>query len=90
MSLPAGPMITMTVALEATYTLTRWIERIVDAVDFVTANNDDILEPGEVLREIDIPITALLKRHTHRRFELTHLGRSTIFMIATQTPDSDA
>jgi len=34
-------------------------------------------------------VTALLKRHTHRRFELTHLGRSTIFMIATQTPDSD-
>lgn len=89
MSLPAGPMITLTVALEATYTL--WApdgsERIVDAVDFVTANNANILEPGEVLREIDIPIAALYKRHTHRRFELTHLGRSTIFMIATQTRD---
>ncbi len=91
MSLPAGPMITFTVALEATYTL--WApdgsERTVGAVDFVTGNHENILAPGEVLREIDIPITALLKRHTHRRFELTHLGRSTIFMIATQTPDSD-
>jgi hypothetical protein len=25
----------------------------------------------------------------HRRFNLTHMGRSTIFMIATQTPDSE-
>jgi CO/xanthine dehydrogenase FAD-binding subunit len=91
MSLPAGPMITLTVALEATYTL--WApdgsQRTVEAVDFVTGNHENILAPGEVLREIDIPITALRKRPAHRRFELTHLGRSTIFMIATQTPDLD-
>ena len=53
MSLPAGPMITMTVALEATYTLRApdGSERIVDAADFVTGNNANILEPGEVLQE---------------------------------------
>jgi CO/xanthine dehydrogenase FAD-binding subunit len=89
MSLPAGPMITLTVALEATYTL--WgadgSERTVDALDFVTGNHENILMPGEVLRRIDIPIHALRKRHTHRRFTLTRLGRSTIFMIATQSPD---
>ncbi|WP_319448218.1 MULTISPECIES: FAD binding domain-containing protein [unclassified Mycobacterium] len=91
MSLPAGPMITMTVALEASYTL--WApdgtERTVAAVDFVTGNNENVLAPGEVLRKIDIPDRALRKRHAHRRFTLTHLGRSTIFMIATQTPDAD-
>jgi CO/xanthine dehydrogenase FAD-binding subunit len=90
MSLPAGPMITLTVALEGIYTL--WApdgsERTVDAVDFVTGNHENILEPGEVLRKIDIPIRALRKRHTHRRFTLTHMGRSTIFMIATQSPDT--
>jgi CO/xanthine dehydrogenase FAD-binding subunit len=90
MSLPAGPMITMTVGLEATYTL--WSpdgsERTVDAVEFVTGNHQNILSPGEVLRRIDIPVSALRKRHTHRRFTLTHMGRSTIFMIATQSPDS--
>jgi CO/xanthine dehydrogenase FAD-binding subunit len=90
MSLPAGPMITLTVALEAAYRL--WAadgsERTVDAADFVTGNNKNILAPGEVLREIDIPITALRKRHIHRRFTLTHMGRSTIFMIATQDPDA--
>jgi CO/xanthine dehydrogenase FAD-binding subunit len=91
MSLPAGPMITMTVALEANYTL--WSpdgsERTVAAVDFVTGNNENVLAPGEVLRKVDIPDRALRKRHAHRRFTLTHLGRSTIFVIATQTPDSD-
>lgn len=87
MSLPAGPMITLTVALEATYTLwaTDGSERTVDAIDFVTGDHQNILEPGEILRSIDIPAHALGKRHTHRRFSLTHLGRSTIFMIATQT-----
>lgn len=86
MSLPAGPMITMTVALEATYTLqaTDGTERTVDAADFVTGNNRNILAPGELLRKIDIPVRALLKRYAHRRFTLTHLGRSTVFMIATQ------
>jgi CO/xanthine dehydrogenase FAD-binding subunit len=91
MSLPAGPMITMTVALEATYTLRSpdGSERTVDAVDFVTGNNANILTPGEALRKVDIPASALRKRHTHRRFTLTHLGRSTIFMIATQQQDAD-
>ncbi|MCJ0904277.1 xanthine dehydrogenase family protein subunit M [Rhodococcus sp. ARC_M6] len=87
LSLPAGPMITLTVALEATYTLwaTDGSERTVDAIDFVTGDHQNILNPGEILRSIDIPAQTLTKRHTHRRFSLTHLGRSTIFMIATQT-----
>jgi CO/xanthine dehydrogenase FAD-binding subunit len=88
MALPAGPMITMTVALEATYTLQSpdGSERVVDAVDFVTGNHANILAGGELLRKIDIPAGALAKRYAHRRFSLTHVGRSTIFMIATQSP----
>ncbi|MEN0134481.1 MAG: FAD binding domain-containing protein [Rhodococcus sp. (in: high G+C Gram-positive bacteria)] len=88
MSLPAGPMITLAVALEATYTL--WAadgsERTVDAAEFVTGNHENVLAPGEILRRIDIPAEALRKRHTHRRFTLTQLGRSTLFLIGTQTP----
>ena len=87
MSLPAGPMITMTVALEAVYTL--WApdgsERRVEAANFVNGNHQNILAPGEVLRKVDIPLSALRKRHAHRRFTLTKLGRSTIFMIGTQS-----
>jgi len=87
MSLPAGPMITMTVGLEATYTLQSpdGSVRVVDAADFVTSDNANILTAGEVLQKVDIPAAALRKRHAHRRFTLTHLGRSTIFIIATQT-----
>jgi CO/xanthine dehydrogenase FAD-binding subunit len=91
MSLPASPMITMTVALEATYAL--WSasgrERCVEAADFVTGNHANVLGPGELLRSIHIPSSALRKRYAYRRFTLTHMGRSTIFMIATQTPGTD-
>ncbi|MFF3322524.1 FAD binding domain-containing protein [Streptomyces sp. NPDC002889] len=88
MSLPAGPMITLTVALEAKYEL--WAPdgsaRIVDALDFVTGDNRNILTAGEVLRRVDIPERALRKRTAHRRFTLTRLGRSTVFLIGTHTP----
>ncbi|GAA2749819.1 FAD binding domain-containing protein [Kitasatospora cinereorecta] len=88
LSLPAGPMITLTVALEAGYEL--WAPdgstRVVDALEFVTGNNRNILAPGELLRRIRIPTGALRKRAVHRRFELTRLGRSTVFLIGTQTP----
>ncbi|MFD8380216.1 FAD binding domain-containing protein [Streptomyces sp. NPDC059679] len=88
LSLPAGPMITLTVALEATYEL--WAPdgstRTVDALDFVTGDHRNILTPGEILRRIDIPARALRKRAAHRRFTLTRLGRSTVFLIGTQTP----
>ncbi|MFI0816627.1 FAD binding domain-containing protein [Streptomyces sp. NPDC021098] len=88
LSLPAGPMITLTVALEARYEL--WAPdgtaRNVDALDFVTGNNRNVLGPGEILRRIHIPAHALRKRQGHRRFSLTRLGRSTVFLVGTQTP----
>ena len=91
MSLPAGPMITMAVALDATYRL--WAadgtERTVEAEDFVVGNHQNVLRSGEILRSVHITGEALRKRCAHRRFTLTKLGRSTIFMVATQTPATD-
>jgi CO/xanthine dehydrogenase FAD-binding subunit len=91
MSLPAGPMTTMSVALEASYRL--WAadgtERTVAARDFVTGDHRNVLRPGEILRSVYIPISALRNRYTYRRFTLTKLGRSTIFMVATQGPTTD-
>ncbi|MEW1639215.1 FAD binding domain-containing protein [Streptomyces sp. NPDC093801] len=88
MSLPAGPMITMTVALEAVYEL--WApdgsKRTVDALDFVTGDGRNVLAPGEILRRVRIPARALGKRAAHRRFSLTRLGRSTVFVVGTRTP----
>ncbi|OPX07919.1 xanthine dehydrogenase family protein subunit M [Mycobacterium sp. AT1] len=91
MALPAGPMITMTVALEASYELwsTTGSARTVDAADFVTGNHSTVLRPGELLRSIHIPVGALRKRHAHRRFTLTKMGRSTIFMVGTQSQGTD-
>jgi CO/xanthine dehydrogenase FAD-binding subunit len=91
MSLPAGPMISLTVALEATYTLhPRGVAaREVRAVDFVTGNHINILQPGELLRSIHLPAAALAKRYAFRHASLTHLGRSAALIIGTQTPETD-
>jgi CO/xanthine dehydrogenase FAD-binding subunit len=91
MSLPAGPMVTLTTALEATYTL--WPRdgspREVKAIDFVTGNHTNVLEPGELLRKIHLPASALKKRFASHRSSLTHLGRSAVFLIGTLSPDAD-
>ncbi len=86
MSLPAGPMISLTVALEATYTLLSrdGAAREVRAADFVTGNHANVLERGELLRSIHIPSTALAKSFAFRRSELTHLGRSSVLLIGTR------
>jgi CO/xanthine dehydrogenase FAD-binding subunit len=91
MSLPAGPMITLTTALEAIYTL--WPRdaelREVAAIDFVTGNHANVLQPGELLRSIHIPRQALTKRFASHRSSLTHLGRSAVFLIGTRSADAD-
>lgn len=88
MSLPAGPMTSLAVALEATYMI--WTRdgkvRQVDAADFVTGDNANILEPGDVLRSLDIPVAALKKRTAFRRFSLVKLGRSSALVIGTVAP----
>lgn len=87
MSLPAGPMISLTVALEATYTL--WprdgAPRDVPSASFVTGNHLNVLRPGELLRGIYLPATALSKRFAFRRASLTHLGRLAALLIGTQS-----
>ena len=91
MSLPAGPMISLTVALDAVYTL--WPRnappREVKAVDFVTGNHANVLRPGELLRSIHVPASALSKRFAFRHASLTHLGRSAALLIGTQNAASD-
>ena len=86
MSLPAGAMISLTAALEGTYTL--WPHgggkpREVSALDFVTGNHKNVLQPGELLRSIHLPAGALTKRFAFRRSSLTHLGRSAALVIGT-------
>ena len=86
MSLPAGAMISLTAALEGVCTL--WprdgTPRQVPVVDFVTGNHDNVLQPGELLRSIHLPATALAKRFAFRRASLTHLGRSAALIVGTR------
>ncbi len=88
MSLPAGPMISLAVALEGTFTL--WprdgAPRDVAAADFVTGNHANVLRPGELLRKIHLPASALAKRAAMRRASLTKLGRSAALLIGTSDP----
>jgi CO/xanthine dehydrogenase FAD-binding subunit len=87
MSLPAGPMISLTAALEGVCTL--WPRggkpREVTVVDFVTGNHANVLTPGELLRSIRLPASALKKAYAFRRFTLTHLGRSEVLIIGTKS-----
>jgi len=86
MSLPAGPMISLTAALEGVCTL--WPRggepRQVPVVEFVTGDHRNVLAPGELLRSIFLPAHALRKRFAFRRFTLTHLGRSEALLIGTR------
>ena len=88
MSLPAGPMISLTVALEGVYTirLRDGGERRVAADEFVTGKHLNILQPGDLLRSIEVPVAALRKQTCFRRMSLTHLGRSTALLIGTLSP----
>jgi CO/xanthine dehydrogenase FAD-binding subunit len=84
-------MISLSVALEATYTL--WPRnappRDVRSLDFVTGNHTNILQPGELLRSIHLPASTLSKRIAFRRASLTKLGRSAALVIGTQGAHGD-
>jgi CO/xanthine dehydrogenase FAD-binding subunit len=88
LSLPAGAMISMASALEGVATL--WALdgalRKVSIADFVTGNHTNLLGPGELLRSIFLPVVALRKSFAFRRFSLTSMGRSSVFLIGTRCP----
>ncbi|QDU59265.1 FAD binding domain in molybdopterin dehydrogenase [Planctomycetes bacterium Pan216] len=92
MSLPAGPMISLTSALEGVCTL--WsrdgTERRLPVAEFVTGDNRNALRPGELVRSIHLPLAALRKPFAFRRFTLTNLGRSEALLIGTRDPDDAA
>ncbi|WP_024511313.1 FAD binding domain-containing protein [Bradyrhizobium sp. ARR65] len=89
MSLPAGPMISLTSALDGICTI--WqadgAERKVAAIDFVVGNQRNVLAPGELLRQIDIPFAALRRRSAFRQISLAPLGRSGALLIGGITSE---
>jgi CO/xanthine dehydrogenase FAD-binding subunit len=85
MSLPAGPMISLASALDGVCTI--WQadggERKVSAGDFVTGNQRNVLKPGDLLRQVDLPLTALKRRSAFRQISLTPVGRSAALLIGS-------
>jgi CO/xanthine dehydrogenase FAD-binding subunit len=89
MSLPAGPMISLTSALDGVCTIWKadGSELKINVADFVTGNQRNVLEPGDLLRQISIPLAALKRRAAFRQISLTPVGRSAALLIGSLTPD---
>jgi CO/xanthine dehydrogenase FAD-binding subunit len=85
MSLPAGPMISLTSALDGVCTIWKADggEQRVGVADFVTGNQRNLLAAGDLLRQIDIPLAALKRRTAFRQISLTPVGRSAALLIGS-------
>ena len=83
MSLPAGPMISLTAALDGVCTVWKAdsSEQKISVADFVIGNQRNVLAPGDLLRQIDIPLHALKRRSAFRQISLTPVGRSAALLI---------
>src|ERR1700710_1143923 len=73
MSLPAGPMIALTAALDGVCTIWKADggEQKISVADFVTGDQRNVLVAGDLLRQIDIPVAALTRRAAFRQISLT-------------------
>jgi CO/xanthine dehydrogenase FAD-binding subunit len=91
MSLPAGPMISLAAALDGVCTIWKASggEQKVGAVDFVIGNQKNVLTPGDLLRQIELPLAALKRRAAFRQISLTPVGRSAALLIGTVGREGD-
>lgn len=86
LALPAGPMIALCVALDGDCLI--WGpdggERRLPVHDLVRGPQETTLRPGEILRRIDLPAAALMRRGAFRRLSLSPNGRSGALVIGTR------
>jgi CO/xanthine dehydrogenase FAD-binding subunit len=93
MSLPAGPMTSLTAALDGVCTI--WAprgrpgdfeSRQVPVTEFVTGVHRNVLAPGELLRSIRLPAAALACTTSFRQISLAPVGRSGALVIGRRSP----
>ena len=88
-SFAAAGMVSLAVALDGTALV--WTpdggEYVVPVEELITGNASNALRPGEVLRALDLPLTALQARTGYRKIALAELGRSGA--VLTGRVDSD-
>jgi CO/xanthine dehydrogenase FAD-binding subunit len=85
MSLPAGPMIALTAALDGVCTIWKadGSEQRIGVADFVIGDQRNVLSSGDLLRQIDLPLAALVRRSAFRQISLTPVGRSAALLIGS-------
>jgi CO/xanthine dehydrogenase FAD-binding subunit len=85
MSLPAGPMIALTAALDGVCTIWKadGSEQRIGVADFVTGDQRNALAAGDLLRQIELPLAALTRRSAFRQVSLTPVGRSAALLIGS-------
>jgi len=85
-ALPAGPMISLTAALDGVCTL--WARdgevRRLPVAEFVTGAGRKDLREGDLLRSVTLPARALSRRTAFRQASLYGLGRSGALIIGTR------
>ena len=88
-ALPAGPMITLACALDAEVLIWRrdGSQERRPAAEFVTGNGTNLLQTGDVLRSIHLPIAALRGSTAYRKIALSPLGRSGAVLVGRLDAD---
>ena len=91
MSLPAGPMIALTAALDGVCTIWKsdGSEQRIGVADFVTGDQRNVLAAGDLLRQIELPVAALMRRSAFRQISLTPVGRSAALLIGSISADGN-
>ncbi|WP_285242566.1 FAD binding domain-containing protein [Pseudarthrobacter sp. fls2-241-R2A-127] len=82
-SLPAGPVISLCAGLDGVATILSpgGGSRTVPVADFVTGDATNCLAPGELLRSVHLPASALSAPVAFRRLSLSNLGRSGVLLV---------
>ena len=88
-SLPAGPMTSLCAALDGVATVLGpgGASRTIPVAEFVTGDGRNCLAPGELLRSVHLPASALASRVAFRRLSLSNLGRSGVLLIGKLDAD---
>lgn len=89
LSFPAGAMISLTSALDGEVQVWRanGADYRLPVREFVTGVAANVLAPGDVLRSVHLPATALRGTTAYRKLAPSPLGRSGIVVIGRRDPD---
>ena len=89
LSLPAGPMSSLTAALDGVAALAGpdGGTRRLPVAELVTGDGRNALTPGELLTHIDLPAPALAARSAFSQLSLSPVGRSAVLVIARRDGD---